>query len=169
MIELGRAVDAAWSWQQHDRAPCLLPANAIFDALTHEIYRQGARPRLLGGADDAGKVFVDFPGGVCPRIEWRGLPDQITPLVDTLKVASATASKIMRGGLSTASLDFVSAEPPLVAVNGNGTAPKPVSPVTTDPTTLAALLLRQSELAADVTPEGEAEYQKVVAQIAALQ
>jgi hypothetical protein len=150
------------------RPACCRP-NAIFDALTHEIYRQGARPRLLGGADDAGKVFVDFPGGVCPRIEWRGLPDQITPLVDTLKVASATASKIMRGGLSTASLDFVSAEPPLVAVNGNGTAPKPVSPVTTDPTTLAALLLRQSELAADVTPEGEAEYQKVVAQIAALQ
>jgi hypothetical protein len=177
LIELGRSVDAAWSWQPHDRAPCLLPASAILEAVTHEIYRQGARPRLLGGADDAGKVYVDFPGGVCPRNEWRGVPDRITSLVDTLKVASAAASKIMRTGVSTASRDFALAEQPPISANGNGASP-PVpsinvipSPDSTPPppAALADLLKRQNELAADTSPEGEAEYQKVVAEIARLQ
>jgi hypothetical protein len=110
MIQLGRAIDAAWNWQPHDRPACLLPGGAVLTALQHEVYRVGARPRLLGGQD--GTDALDFPGGACPRIEWRGLPDRITPLVDVLKAASATASAIMRSGLSTASPAFAaSAEP----------------------------------------------------------
>jgi hypothetical protein len=57
------------------------------------------------------------------------------------------------------------ASPP--AASGNGETPDPVR--TPDQAKLAALLKKQAALAEDITPAGEAAYQAVVAEIAALQ
>jgi hypothetical protein len=96
MIELGRAVDAAWSWQPSDRAPLLLSAGAVLTALQHEIFRVGGRPRLGGGLDRPDGDYTDFPGGRPTKLELAGLPSQIAPLTAVLAEASATASAIMR-------------------------------------------------------------------------
>jgi hypothetical protein len=57
--------------------------------------------------------------------------------------------------------------PPAPAASGNGgETPDPLP--TIDQAKLAALLKRQAQLAEDVTPAGEAAYQQVVAEIAAL-
>ena len=101
-----------------------------------------------GGADDAGKVAI---GQAAPFVSRTDPTVSSTfpfpPLVDVLKVASTTASKVMRSGNSTGSPDFLTAAETSGAdsTNGNGAAPEPVSPASTaaDPPSLAALLSRQ--------------------------
>jgi len=146
MFRLGREVRSAWPWQAHDLPPTVLSDNAITRAIEHELYRVGARPQLLGGMDidKPGKDGASLPGGKCPKIEWIQMPSAIPTLEQTLKEASELASSIMRTGRSTS--DGV----PIHSGNGK----------------LAQLLKRQSELSEVFTPEAEAEYQKVVAQIA---
>jgi hypothetical protein len=75
LIEIARSAQAAWPWQAHELAPCLLSAPAILTAITHELYRIGARPMLYGGQDKFG-AGINFPGGKAPRLEFAGVPDR---------------------------------------------------------------------------------------------
>ena len=95
----------------------------------------------------------------------RGRPLDITPFADALRAASKFAVDMMKG-----KLDPLAALPPA----GNGqtahtdetASPGPVR--SDQQERLAALLKKQAALAEDITPAGEAAYQQVVAEIAAL-
>jgi hypothetical protein len=79
---------------------------------------------------------------------------------------SRLASRIMRGGSAETPASTNGAAPSPPAASGNGETPDPVR--TPDQAKLAALLKKQAALAEDITPAGEAAYQQVVAEIAAL-
>ena len=142
-----------------------LSGAAVKRLLSWHLYRIGARP-FLGGRP--GEIVEEtFPGAVCPRNEVRGRPLDITPFADALRAASKYAVEMMRG-----KLDPLAALPPADAANGQtihtNETPSP-GPVRSDQQErLAALLKEQARLAEDMTPAGEAAYQAVVAQIAAL-
>ena len=95
----------------------------------------------------------------------RGRPLDITPFADALRAASKFAVDMMKG-----KLDPLAALPPAAtgqSVQLDETASP--GPVRSDQQErLAALLKEQARLAEDMTPAGEAAYQAVVAQIAAL-
>ena len=144
-----------------------LSGAAVKKLLSWHLWRIGARPFLGGRPGEI--VEESFPGAVCPRNEVRGRPLDITPFADALRAASKYAVDMMRG-----KLDPLKALPPVSDVehaqplpSGNGETPDPVR--TTNQERLAKLLKRQSELSEDFTPEGEAAYQQVVAEIATLQ
>jgi hypothetical protein len=170
IIELRTDARAAWPiGDSHANAVAgtaegaALSGAAVKRLLSWHLYRIGARP-FLGGRPGEIKE-EDFPGAVCPRNEVRGRPLDITPFADALRAASKFAVDMMKG-----KLDPLAALPPA----GNGTSfhtdetPSP-GPVRSDQQErLAALLRRQAQLAEDMTPAGEAAYQQVVAEIAAL-
>ena len=140
-----------------------LSGAAVKRLLSWHLYRIGARP-FLGGRPGEIKE-EDFPGAACPRNEVRGRPLDITPFADALRAASKFAVDMMKG-----KLDPLAALPP--AANGQtfhaDETPSP-GPVRSDQQEcLAALLKKQAALAEDMTPAGEAAYQQVVAEIAAL-
>jgi hypothetical protein len=157
-----------WGTTSHENALSVSPDGAALSGiavkalLMHEIYRVGARP-FVGGSPGELKQ-VDLPGGQSPRHELLGRPDKIEPFGARMRRASKAAIEVMQGKISGAEVpDVPSAPPP----SGNGTPPSPSG--NGDQTTLAALLKRQQQLAEDMTPAGEAAYQEVVRQIAALQ
>jgi hypothetical protein len=141
-----------------------LSGAAVARLLQFEFYRVGARPFLGGRPGEIAEQ--NFPGAVCPRNEWRGIPDKITPFADALRAASKFAVDMMRG-----KLDPLTAVPP--ASNGQSAhtdeaaAPGPVR--SDQQERIAELLKQQAILAADMSPEGEVKYQAVVAEIATLQ
>jgi hypothetical protein len=139
-----------------------LSGAAVRRLLSWHLYRIGARP-FLGGRPGEIKE-EDFPGAACPRNEVRGRPLDITPFADALRAASKFAVDMMKG-----KLDPLAALPP--ARNGTfhtDETPSP-GPVRSDQQErLAALLKKQAALAEEMTPAGEAAYQQVVAEIAAL-
>ena len=170
IIELRTDARAAWPiGDSHTNATAgtaegaALSGAAVKRLLSWHLYRIGARP-FLGGRPGEIKE-EDFPGAVCPRNEVRGRPLDITPFADALRAASKFAVDMMKG-----KLDPLAALPPA----GNGqtahtdetASPGPVR--SDQQERLAALLRRQAQLAEDMTPAGEAAYQQVVAEIAAL-
>ena len=170
IIELRTDARAAWPiGNSHTNAAAgtaegaALSGAAVKRLLSWHLYRIGARP-FLGGRPGEIKE-EDFPGAVCPRNEVRGRPLDITPFADALRAASKFAVDMMKG-----KLDPLAALPPA----GNGTSfhtdePPSAGPVRSDhQERLAALLKEQARLAEDMTPAGEAAYQQVVAEIAAL-
>jgi hypothetical protein len=140
-----------------------LSGGAVAKLLQFEFYRVGARPFLGGRPGEIAEQ--NFPGAVCPRNEWRGMPDKIMPFADALRAASKFAVDMMRG-----KLDPLAALPP--ASNGQtihtdeAASPGPVR--SNQQERLAELLRKQAALAEDITPAGEAAYQQVVAEIAAI-
>jgi hypothetical protein len=152
LLETARDLQAGWGWQAHDLPAILVSPSAIVTAIQHELFRLGARPLLGGGMDRPG-AGVNFPGGKAPRLEIAGLPNSVPALVERMKEASA--SKIMRSGKSTA--DVVPAD-----------TPKPGEPRerTSTEMELSQLLQKQSQLASDISPAGEAAYQNICAEIA---
>jgi hypothetical protein len=107
----------------------------------------------------------DFPGGQCPDHRLLGQPHLIEPFGARMRKASQAAIDVMRGRIpESGTLPSVADTPP--AASGNDETPDPLP--TTDQAKLTALLKQQAILAADMTPEGEAKYQAVVAEIAAL-
>jgi hypothetical protein len=140
-----------------------LSGGAVAKLLQYEFYRVGARPFLGGRPGEIAEQ--NFPGAVCPRNEWRGMPEKITPFADALRAASKFAVDMMRG-----KLDPLAALPP--AANGQtihtdeAASPGPVRSEQQE--RLATLLKEQARLAEDSSPQGEAAYQQVVAEIAAL-
>ena len=170
IIELRTDARAAWPiGDSHANAVAgtaegaALSGAAVKRLLSWHLYRIGARP-FLGGRPGEIKE-EDFPGAACPRNEVRGRPLDITPFADALRAASKYAVDMMKG-----KLDPLAALPP--EANGQTAhadeTPSP-GPVRSDQQErLAALLKEQARLAEDMTPAGEAAYQAVVAQIAAL-
>jgi hypothetical protein len=136
-----------------------LSGGAVAKLLQFEFYRIGARP-FLGGRPGEIKE-QDWPGAVCPKNEWRGMPDKIMPFADALRQASRFAVDMMRG-----KLDPLTAVPPVTATTDEPTASGPVRSEQQE--RIAELLKQQAILAADMSPEGEVKYQAVVAEIAAL-
>jgi hypothetical protein len=177
LIDIGLEVTAAWSWPPSDLPACLLSHGAITAALTHEMYRIGGRPMLGGGQVEAPHAGMHFPGAKVPRVELTHLREKIVPFTAVLQQATAHASNIMRGARPSAPADFaVSAPAP--ARNGGeqiGSGDSKTRGVEDAPRRidaerkLGALLRQQALLAEDTTPEGEREYQSVVAEIAKLQ
>ena len=170
IIELRTDARAAWPiGDSHANAVAgtaegaALSGAAVKRLLSWHLYRIGARPFLGGRPGEI--VEESFPGAVCPRNEVRGRPLDITPFADALRAASKFAVDMMKG-----KLDPLAALPPA----GNGQTvhtdetPSP-GPVRSDQQErLAALLKKQAGFAEDMTPAGEAAYQQVVAEIAAL-
>jgi hypothetical protein len=140
-----------------------LSGAAVARLLQFEFYRVGARP-FLGGRPGEIKE-QDFPGAACPKNELRGRPGDITPFADALRQASKFAEDMMRGRL-----DPLAAVPP--AAHGQSAqtdeTPSPGPVRSEQQERLAELLRKQAALAEDLTPAGEAAYQQVVAEIAAL-
>ena len=163
---------AWWGSNSHENALAVSPDGAALSGiavkalLMHEIYRVGARP-FVGGT--AGELKApDLPGGQCPDHRLLGQPHLIEPFGARMRKASQAAIDVMKGKIPEAgTLPSVADTPPSPpAPSGNGGTTDPTR--TTDPATLAALLKRQAELSMDMTPAGEAAYQEVVKQIAAL-
>jgi len=187
ICKIGRGLRASWSWSGPDAQACLLHDGAIVQAITHEIFRIGRRPRAYGGLDRPDGDFTDFPGGASPRLELRDLPEKAMPLADVLREASAFAGKLMREGKGAALPVITEPTPP--ATNGDdrghylplasndhsAAAPAEPLPDSAAPQPkgaaeerLTALLARQNELAAksEMSPHDDAEYASTVQQIA---
>jgi hypothetical protein len=94
IVSLSRDADAAWPFKSHDRGACMLPSAAISEALKHEIFRVGARPRRYGGMDRDPDAGLDYPGAKCPRLDLANLPDMVPPLVNVFKAAGDYASSL---------------------------------------------------------------------------
>jgi predicted nucleic-acid-binding protein len=163
LVSKSREVDAGWPFPGHDRAVVLLPAESIVTAVRNEIFRH-SRPPPTG---QQGTFTVpNFPGGQSPTLQLLGTPEKTQPLVDKFREGTAVASRIMREGKSTSGKpaagpsfadgvpDFMRAEPP---------------PRSAAQERLGQLLADQARLANDISPDGEAKYQRVVAEIATLQ
>jgi hypothetical protein len=156
---------AAWPWGPQDQAAALLTPQSVCTALSHEFHRVSRVP-FLGGRPGE-KPMPSLPGALCSRpTDWLNLPEKETPLIDAFKSATQYASDRMRQSAAQPEA------PPLLATNGSlatraEEAPPP--PTLAYSNTLGELLRRQAELAADTSPAGEAEYQKVVQQISTLQ
>jgi hypothetical protein len=167
LIAIARDAQAAWPWQGHELAPCLLSPSAIVTAVTHELYKQGARPRLFGGLDTKFDAGIHFPGGKSPRLELAGIPDRIPSLVDVIAEASALASNIMRGKAAAppATPMAAPADPPSPSTDSTAAEAEPQR--TVEQHTYAELLRRADEFAADITEEGEKKYLAIMAQIPA--
>jgi hypothetical protein len=169
IIELRTDARAAWPiGDSHTNATAgtaegaALSGAAVKRLLSWHLYRIGAKP-FLGGRPGEIKE-EDFPGAACPRNEVRGRPLDITPFADALRAASKFAVDMMKG-----KLDPLAALPPANAdIPHTDETPSP-GPVRSDQQErLAELLKEQARLAEDMTPAGEAAYQQVVKQIAAL-
>jgi len=159
----GRA--AAWPWAPQDHGAAMLTAQSVHDALAREFFRTSRVPFLGGRAGE--KPVPSLSGATCSRpTDWLNLPEREAPLIEACKNAMQYASRRMR--------ETAAASVPL-AVNGHSDAAAativelPAVPTLAEPGELAGLLKRQAELATDISPAGEAEYQKIVARIAALQ
>ena len=151
VIELRERARLMWpSGDSHSAAiastveGCAMSGGAIQTLIAHELYRVSHRP-FFGGTPGA-KGEWSLPGSSCPRLEWSMMPEKITPLATALRNCSAFA-RSRRCGSSTRLWH----SPQRIA-----TAPG-----------LSDLLSRQAKLAASPTPSNEAEYQAVVAAIAA--
>jgi hypothetical protein len=177
-----------WGTSAHENALSVSPDGAALSGiaakalLTHEIFRAGSRPMLGGSAGEIKQP--DFSGGQCPRHEWLGTPDKVEPFGARMRRASKAAIEVMKAKIPEIATALPSAEadvPPATSSppsppSGNGGTPSPSGNSTPpapsgngDQHTLAALLKRQAQLAEDMTPAGEAAYQEIIKQIAALQ
>jgi hypothetical protein len=161
-ISLSGEIDAAWPWAMSDRGRLLLTGTSLQLVLAREFFRISHRP-FLGGRPGE-QVQPSLPGSQCSRpVDMLGFPEREPSLVAVAAEATALGSSILRSGAPLPEPVAAEAMAPAAAA-GNGEAPTPVrSP---DQAKLASLLKQQALLAED--PAAEAEYQRVVAEIAAL-
>jgi len=163
LIDIGAEVQALWSWPPSDVPAILLSPAAIARALSGELYRIGARPRVGGGQVEPHGVHagVNFPGAKPPRHELVNLPERIPALTAILQQATAHASNIMRGVRSSAPADI--AVCPAAPDTNGGDAPVQRSEAERRKSDLH---VQMAKLAEDMTPAGEAEYLRVVGELA---
>jgi hypothetical protein len=161
-IKINREIVAAWNWHAHDLPPALLSPPAVMAAISHESYRLSYKARRYGGFDDRNPdAGLSLPGSRCPGFQNLEQPERIRPLLDVVRDASEFARQFMRTGKSSSTVEAVS----VPVTNGQGEAP----PRSEAEQRLGALLKKQAELAEDVTPQGEVEYQKIVSEIVRVQ
>jgi hypothetical protein len=153
IIDLSVECDAGWGFQTHERNAVMLSPTAIATAVSHELYRTGARPRLYGGQDKGPHAGLHFPGAKSPSISLINLPGDIPSIVNVLRDAGNYASQVMRTGKGTVPTTAVAAP----AAN----APPPRSEAQER---LNQLLQQQMKLS--VNPADEQAYMAVVAEIA---
>jgi hypothetical protein len=172
IIELRSDARAAWPIaDSHANAAAgtaegaALSGGAVAKLLQYEFYRVGARPFLGGRPGEIAEQ--NFPGAVCPRNEWRGMPEKIMPFADALRQASKFAVDMMRG-----KLDPLAAVPPEADMKSQAATSELADtpgPVRSDQQEhLAELLKELARLAEDMTPAGEAAYKKCAEAIAAI-
>jgi hypothetical protein len=161
LLDLGRRIDAGWPWPTGDRQSIAILPEHITAAVSHELFRLTARPRLGGGQNEHPDAGQRFPGSKPPNLGVMGFPESIMPLVDTLAAASKLASSIMRTGAHGRS---TAPSPVPSTVNGHGS----LSPAQIK---LNTLLKRQAELAAlpAMTPEQDGQYASLVQEISIIQ
>jgi hypothetical protein len=158
---------------------CAMAGPAVKALLSYELYRVSARP-VLGGTPGAFSQ-ASLPGALSPRLELQMRPEGILPFADALRADSAFAVDLLKKELTIPPAG-PAASPPLSA-NGHA-APIEVAATVVAPapeiangdltprerteaeSRLAQLLVLQDKAAEDVTPEGEARYQQIVAEIA---
>jgi hypothetical protein len=162
-IKINRDIVAAWSWEAHDLPAALLTPPSIMTAISHEAYRCSYKPRRYGGLDSDPLAGSMLPGGRAPRLEWLEEPERTRAMVDVVADASAFARQFMRTGKSSSTVEATAV--PVPSTNGQGEAP----PRSAAEQRLVELLKKQAELAENVTPQGEAEYQLIVREIAQAQ
>jgi hypothetical protein len=157
LIDIGHSVQSAWNWPASDVPAILLSPAAIAHALSAELYRIGARPKVGGGQVEPHGLHagLNFPGSRCPRFELVHLPERIPALTVVLAEATAFASAIMRGKRSSAHIDV-----PVAVSIANGAVPR-----TEAQERLSALLQRQHELSEDISPQGELAYKAHMEQV----
>jgi hypothetical protein len=173
LLAIARDTQAAWPWQSHELQPCMLTPSAILAAITHELYRVGARPRLFGGMDTKFDAGINFPGGKPTRLELAGLPERIPKLVDVMAEANELMSRVMRGKATappappaTMPADEPSPGPSPAPSATGATAEAEPRERTTAELELDKLLQRQMKLSQDMSPAGETAYRAVVDEIA---
>jgi hypothetical protein len=168
-IELGRDIIGAWSWAPHDLPAALLSPPAIMTAISHELYKCSYHPRRYGGQDTDPLAGVMLPGGRCPRMEWVEEPARTRAMVDVVRDASEFAKNFLRTGKGSAQ-DFGSGASEVRQAQSRQSANggEPVQRSEAEQR-LSDLLKQMSRLAEDVTPAGEAEYLRVVSEIARVQ
>jgi hypothetical protein len=188
LIDIGTEIRTCWPLPDHDAVAAMLTPNTIVDALTHELWRIGARPMLLGGMKEMPQAGVHFPGGKPERLELGGLPGRIRPLTDKLATASQFASSVMREGRSSAGVVNgapAAAAPVIGAPDMPVTTPAAAAPQpngnpldaagagfrerTPSEAQLGALLAEMAAAAEDVSPEGERRYVELQEQVVAAQ
>ncbi len=164
-----------------------MSAQAVMAHLSYEFYRTSTVP-FLGGTPGE-KVKPSLPGALCPRIEWRLLPDRITPFAAAMKQASAFAVRTLKEEIGNAAVEPPAAQSeapatpqpvPQPTPQPEPTAAAPTRAPTSAPTPtparerprsdaevlLAQLLDKQNKLSEDITEEGEAAYRAVCDEIA---
>jgi hypothetical protein len=157
--KLGREIVAAWAWQPHDLPAALLSPPSVLTAISHESYRVSYHARRYGGMDTDPLAGHMLPGSRCPRVEWLEQPERTRPMVDVVRDASEFAKRFLRTGKSSSAVEVVAV--PLLTMNGGERSDAEQR--------LASLLKKQAELEGDLSLQGEREYQRVVAAIAAVQ
>jgi hypothetical protein len=158
-IKLGREVVPVWSWQPHDLPAALLTPPSVLTAISHEMFRVSYHARRYGGMDTDPLAGHMLPGSRCPRLEWLEQPERTRPMSDVVRDASSFAKQFLHTGKSSSAVEVVAA--PLPVMNGGERSEAEQR--------LASLLKKQAELEADLSLQGEREYQRVVAAIAAVQ
>jgi hypothetical protein len=174
-ITLGREIIAAWTWVPHDLPPALLTPAAIMAAISHESFRVSYHARRFGGADADPLVGHSLPGSRSPTWQLAEDPGRVRPMVDVVRDASEFAKQFLRTGKGSAAVEVVATT---VSTNGKGDAPATQigdgltnlgSQRSDAEQRLSDLLMQMSKLAEDVTPAGEAEYLRVVGEVARVQ
>jgi hypothetical protein len=143
-----RRIRESYSWRNPDISAAALGEETLVQLVQAELYRHGNAP-VTGGMALA--QYPNLPGAKAPTIQLMGMPSAIEPLVEAMGKASALASELMKTGGTTGG-------PDQLARGASGRSQE-------------ALLQRMMELAdGDVNdPANAAEYDSVVAELAAVQ
>jgi hypothetical protein len=153
--QLRLAIVPMWAWDNSDRGAIGLSGVAVKERYCHYFYKIGATLNAGGGLP-FDRMQPSFPGGVCPRLEWRLLPEAIPSMADVMAEKSAYAAKVLDGG-KVATVDTTAPDPAVAA-----------SQKTAAENRQAQLLKQINEASRDTSEQGERRYEKLVAEIAAL-
>jgi hypothetical protein len=171
-INIGCDIIAAWSWPSHDLPPALLTVQSVMTAISHELFKASHHPRRYGGADTDPLAGHSLPGSRSPTLQLAEDPMRVRPMADVVADASAFAKQFLHTGKSSSAgapdqkdaphgqMRVADAQPKQAVINGEALQR------TDAEQRLSDLRVQMAKLAEDVTPAGEAEYLRVVAEMA---
>ena len=133
-----------------------LSGSAIRALLSYEFYRASADPMMVGVPGE--RRQPSLPGAVCPRLDWQLTPDKITPFADAIQQANKFGVETMGTTLD-----------PLQSAEHRRKLLRPsMASAPQRSNDCRHCCKQQAELANDISPEGEAKYMAVVAELAKL-